>query len=199
MPAGSDTDLQNLIDRGLTGDAALHMTPAQPRLRPAAAAHPEDVPRLPEPAALGADRRRVPELHAPAAPGDGRGPGRVGAALLQLAAVQVRRELLDLAKHHFGPEGGGANHHTDGQPADDEGGAMHESAEEPDDLRAGASSTPRSRSCPQTNGSRQHPLLRGADAGGGGEGAGRFVPHPETPLASARLKLYEALKRDGQG
>lgn len=52
-----------------------------------------------------------------------------------LAAVQVRRELLDLAKHHFGPEGGGANHHTDGQPADDEGGTLHQNAEEPDDLR----------------------------------------------------------------
>ena len=51
-----------------------------------------------------------------------------------LAAVQVRRELLDLGKHHFGPEGGGANHHTDGQPADDQGGSLHESAEEPDDL-----------------------------------------------------------------
>ena len=31
-----------------------------------------------------------------------------------LAAVQVRRELLDLAKHHFGPEGAGRRHHTDG-------------------------------------------------------------------------------------
>jgi RNA polymerase sigma factor (sigma-70 family) len=51
-----------------------------------------------------------------------------------LAAVQVRRELLDLARHHFGPEGGGANHHTDGQPADDEGGTLHQNAEEPDDL-----------------------------------------------------------------
>ena len=31
-----------------------------------------------------------------------------------LATVQIRRELLDLADHHFGPEGDGANHHTDG-------------------------------------------------------------------------------------
>jgi RNA polymerase sigma-70 factor (ECF subfamily) len=51
-----------------------------------------------------------------------------------LAAVQVRRELLDLAKRHFGPEGVGANHHTDGQPADEEGGSLHDSAAEPDDL-----------------------------------------------------------------
>ena len=51
-----------------------------------------------------------------------------------LAALQVRRELLDLAKHHFGPEGTGANHHTDYQPADDEGGCLHQEAQEPDDL-----------------------------------------------------------------
>lgn len=31
-----------------------------------------------------------------------------------LAATQVRRELLDLARHHYGPQGNGANHHTDG-------------------------------------------------------------------------------------
>jgi RNA polymerase sigma-70 factor (ECF subfamily) len=30
-----------------------------------------------------------------------------------LAAVQIRRELLDLARHHFGPQGDAANHHTE--------------------------------------------------------------------------------------
>jgi RNA polymerase sigma-70 factor (ECF subfamily) len=30
-----------------------------------------------------------------------------------LAAMQIRRELLDLAKHHFGPEGLGTRHDTD--------------------------------------------------------------------------------------
>src|SRR5260370_6064322 len=34
-----------------------------------------------------------------------------------LAAMQIRRELLDLAKHHFGPEGQGARHHSDGGEA----------------------------------------------------------------------------------
>lgn len=51
-----------------------------------------------------------------------------------LAAVQIRRELLDLAKHHFGPHGGGANHHTDGQPADDEGGSIYRHAQQPDNV-----------------------------------------------------------------
>ena len=34
-----------------------------------------------------------------------------------LAATQIRRELIDLARHHYGPEGHGANHHTDGGEA----------------------------------------------------------------------------------
>lgn len=51
-----------------------------------------------------------------------------------LAAVQIRRELLDLTKRHFGPHGDGANHHTDGQPADDEGGSIHSTPHEPRNL-----------------------------------------------------------------
>lgn len=31
-----------------------------------------------------------------------------------LATTQIRRELIDLARKHFGAEGVGANHHTDG-------------------------------------------------------------------------------------
>jgi RNA polymerase sigma-70 factor (ECF subfamily) len=34
-----------------------------------------------------------------------------------LAAMQIRRELLDLSKSVFGPNGVGANHHTDGDGA----------------------------------------------------------------------------------
>lgn len=30
-----------------------------------------------------------------------------------LAATQIRRELIDLTRHHFGPEGDAARHHTD--------------------------------------------------------------------------------------
>jgi RNA polymerase sigma-70 factor (ECF subfamily) len=30
-----------------------------------------------------------------------------------LAATQIRRELIDLARNHYGPHGVGANHHTD--------------------------------------------------------------------------------------
>jgi RNA polymerase sigma factor (sigma-70 family) len=33
-----------------------------------------------------------------------------------LAALQIRRELIDLAQHHLGPESFAANHRTDGPP-----------------------------------------------------------------------------------
>src|SRR5438105_5167724 len=36
----------------------------------------------------------------------------------RLAALQIRRELIDLARHHYGPEGGGA-HHASHPPASD--------------------------------------------------------------------------------
>ena len=51
-----------------------------------------------------------------------------------LAALQIRRELIDAARRYFGPEGLGANHHTDSQPSDDQGGTLHNKAQEPDDL-----------------------------------------------------------------
>lgn len=51
-----------------------------------------------------------------------------------LAALQVRRELIDLARHHFGPEGIARNHHTDLQAADEAGGSLHGKAQEPEDL-----------------------------------------------------------------
>lgn len=34
-----------------------------------------------------------------------------------LATTQIRRELIDLARHHYGAHGNGANHHTDGGEA----------------------------------------------------------------------------------
>jgi RNA polymerase sigma factor (sigma-70 family) len=53
-----------------------------------------------------------------------------------LATVQIRRELLDLARKHFGPHGIGRNHHTDFKPADENGGTLHRVSEEPDNLEA---------------------------------------------------------------
>jgi RNA polymerase sigma-70 factor (ECF subfamily) len=53
-----------------------------------------------------------------------------------LATVQIRRELIDLGRKHFGPHGIGRKHHTDVQPADDRGGALHSLEAEPLDLGA---------------------------------------------------------------
>jgi RNA polymerase sigma-70 factor (ECF subfamily) len=39
-------------------------------------------------------------------------PPRTVADFLRLAALNIRRELLDLAKHHYGPQGQGAHHIT---------------------------------------------------------------------------------------
>lgn len=51
-----------------------------------------------------------------------------------LATVQIRRELIDLGRKHFGPHGIGRNHHTDHQPPDDCGGKLHALATEPHDV-----------------------------------------------------------------
>jgi RNA polymerase sigma factor (sigma-70 family) len=36
-----------------------------------------------------------------------------------LAAAQMRRELIDMTRSYYGPEGEGAHHHTDGNASDD--------------------------------------------------------------------------------
>lgn len=41
-----------------------------------------------------------------------------------LAALQIRRELIDLVHHHLGPLGHGARHHTDGESKPDEGNGV---------------------------------------------------------------------------
>jgi RNA polymerase sigma factor (sigma-70 family) len=51
-----------------------------------------------------------------------------------LAAVQIRRELLDLKKHHYGPEGAARHHHTDHHSPDETGGALSATSAEPEDL-----------------------------------------------------------------
>jgi RNA polymerase sigma-70 factor (ECF subfamily) len=43
---------------------------------------------------------------------------------MKLAATMIRRELIDLARHHYGPEGGGAHHASD--PAQSDSPQLHE-------------------------------------------------------------------------
>jgi RNA polymerase sigma-70 factor (ECF subfamily) len=51
-----------------------------------------------------------------------------------LAGLQIRRELIDLGRHHFGPLGVAKKHHTDHQPSDNRDGALYDQADEPEDL-----------------------------------------------------------------
>jgi RNA polymerase sigma-70 factor (ECF subfamily) len=57
----------------------------------------------------------------------------------RLAATQIRRELLDLARHYFGPEGLGAKHASVGKDADGTAEPAYEKAStthDPDRLAA---------------------------------------------------------------
>jgi RNA polymerase sigma-70 factor (ECF subfamily) len=52
----------------------------------------------------------------------------------RLAAVQIRRELIDLARHYYRPDGPGARHSTAWRPqADDSAPPAHEPADESDE------------------------------------------------------------------
>lgn len=51
-----------------------------------------------------------------------------------LATTQIRRELIDLARKHYGAEGVGANHHTDGGVAAEN----HRTDAEPESIEAWA-------------------------------------------------------------
>ena len=53
---------------------------------------------------------------------------------LRLAARQIRRTLIDLARHHYGPHGDGTHRNSDGKPADEPGGILATAANEPEDL-----------------------------------------------------------------
>jgi RNA polymerase sigma-70 factor (ECF subfamily) len=50
-----------------------------------------------------------------------------------LAATQIRRELIDLARHYYGPEGLGANHASDGVLPGLTARPLHERAVSPDE------------------------------------------------------------------
>lgn len=52
---------------------------------------------------------------------------------LNLATMQIRRELIDLGRKHFGPHGIGRNHHTD-HHGEERGTAIHTIESPPSDL-----------------------------------------------------------------
>jgi len=50
-----------------------------------------------------------------------------------LAAVQIRRELIDMARHHFGPQGRGAHHASDAGSPTSSAAPAHERADHSSD------------------------------------------------------------------
>lgn len=117
-----------------------------------------------------------------------------------LAAVQVRRELFDLAKHHFGPEGGGANYHTDTIPADDHGGSLHDRAEEPDDLSGWHGFHALVEKLPDDEQEVVNLLYyEGLTQDEAARVLGISLRTLKRRWHSAKLKLHEELNRDGQG
>lgn len=132
---GTDTQLQNLINRSLDGDASAKealLDHACERLLRLTRKMFHQFPKLQRwEQTDDVFQKAMIRLH------DALSEVRVESvrSFFNLAAVQVRRELLDLAKHHYGPQGIGSNHHTDGQPADDVGGTIHQKSEdEPENL-----------------------------------------------------------------
>ena len=197
---GTETQLQNLIDRGLNGDAAAHealLNHACDRLLRLTRKMFHGFPNLRRwEQTDDVFQNSMVRLHRALA------EVRVESVrhFFNLAAVQVRRELLDLAKHHFGPEGGGANHHTDGQPADDDGGSIHDSADEPDDLSGWSEFHALVEKLPEDELEVVNLLYyEGLTQEEAANVLGISLRTIKRRWQSAKVRLHEELNRDGQG
>jgi len=197
---GTDTQLQGLIDLALKGDSSAHnalLNHACDRLLRLTRKMFHGYPNLRRwEATDDVFQNSMLRLHRALA------EVRVESVrhFFNLAAMQVRRELLDLAKHHFGPQGAGAKHHTDGQPADDDGGSLHGWSEEPDDLSGWSEFHAQVGTLPEDEREVINLLYY---EGLTQEESARVLEISLRTLKrrwhSARLKLYEGLKRDRQG
>ena len=134
MPVGSDTQLQGLIELAKTGDPrakSLLLDHACERLLKLTRKMFRGYPGLRRwEATDDVFQNSLVRLHRALAEVDLESVRH----FFNLAGVQIRRELLDLKKRHFGPEGVGVHHHTDHQPADEAGGSFSRKADEPEDL-----------------------------------------------------------------
>jgi len=130
------------------------------------------------------------------------GAMRVGSVrhFFNLAAQQVRWELLDLAKHHFGPACGGARHHSDGVAPEDRGGKLRDRAEEPEDLADWTEFHAQVEMLPDEE--REVVNLIYYEGLGQSEVAellGVSVRTVKRRWQSARFHLYQAVHRDSEG
>jgi len=197
---GTDTQLQNLIDRAIQGDTAANdelLHHACDRLLRLTRKMFHGFPQLRRwEQTDDVFQNSMVKLHRALA------EVRVQSVrhFFNLAAVQIRRELLDLARHHFGPEGSGANHHTDGQPADDVGGSLHIETGEPTDL---ASWRDFHSQIEKLSLEEQEIINLVYYEGLTQEEAAKVLGISFRTLKrrwqAAKVKLYEALKSDGRG
>ena len=130
------------------------------------------------------------------------GAMRVGSVrhFFNLAAQQVRWELLDLAKHHFGPACAGARHHSDGVASEDRGGKLRDRAEEPEDLADWTEFHAQVEMLPDEE--REVVNLIYYEGLGQSEVAellGVSVRTVKRRWQSARFHLYQAVHRDSEG
>ncbi len=117
-----------------------------------------------------------------------------------LATVQIRRELLDLAKHYFGPEGHGSHHHTDGVPSGGAGDTIYDRASRPSDPLGWCEFHAAVERLPEDDQEIVNLLFY---EGLTHEEASRVLDTSVRTLkrrwASIKLKLHEKLNLDGQG
>ena len=114
-----------------------------------------------------------------------------------LAATQIRRELLDLCRHHFGPEGDARHHITDAKGSDSAPGQVERAVrtrEVRDSSRPGSFSTRRLRSYP-SNERQVVDLLfyQGLSQAEAAELLGVVVKTIQRRWTAARLTLHDAL------
>jgi RNA polymerase sigma-70 factor (ECF subfamily) len=120
---------------------------------------------------------------------------------LRLAARQIRRELIDMSRHHFGPEGQGKHHATDPARDDSEATPLH-------DARPGGEPEPQQHVLvkeihEQAQGLPEEELevfdlvfYHGLSQEQAAAQLGISVPTVKRRWRSAKLLLHEALKAD---
>ena len=115
-----------------------------------------------------------------------------------LAASQIRRELIDLARHYYGPEGLGANHHTDGADPGSRLDRVPQSSGRPESLEEWAAFHQAVDRLPEEE-RRVVDLLwyRGLTHAQAAEALGVATKTVQRRWASARLMIRDALGGEG--
>jgi len=115
-----------------------------------------------------------------------------------LAASQIRRELIDLARHYYGPEGLGANHHTDGDGPGSALAKVPESSGRPESLEEWAAFHEAVEHLPEEERGVVDLLwYRGLTHSQAAEALGVAMKTVQRRWASARLMIRDALGGEG--